>query len=164
MKRQVTVKTEVEKAKVGDAPQIHRLVNYFADRGEMLHRPLSEIYEHIRDYFVIRDGDDLIGCAALHVSWEDLAEIKAMAVKEECQRRGLGRLLTNACLDEARALGIPTIFCLTYKQAFYSRIGFRQIDVMHLPRKVWGECYRCAKFPNCEEVAMVYELEGMVES
>lgn len=161
MKRQVKVKAEAEKAKVGDAPQIHRLVNYFADRGEMLHRPLSEIYEHIRDYFVIRDDDELIGCAALHVSWEDLAEIKAMAVKEECQRQGLGRLLTDACLEEARALGIPTIFCLTYQQAFYSSIGFRQIDVMHLPRKVWGECYRCAKFPNCEEVAMVYELEGV---
>lgn len=162
MKRQVKVKATVEKAKVADAPQIHRLVNYFADRGEMLHRPLSEIYEHIRDYFVIRDGDDLIGCAAMHVSWEDLGEIKAMAVKQEHQSQGIGRLLTEACLDEARELGILTIFCLTYKQGFYASCGFRQIDVMHLPRKVWGECYRCAKFPNCEEVAMVYQIESGV--
>ena len=161
MKRQVTVKVEVEKARVGDAPHIHRLVNFFADRGEMLHRPLSEIYEHIRDYYVVREGDDLLGCAALHVSWEDLAEIKGMAVKEDHQRQGLGRLLTLACLEEARALGIPTVFCLTYKQEFYASIGFHQLDVMHLPRKVWGECYRCAKFPNCEEVAMVFEVEGL---
>ncbi len=159
MKRQV--KVEVEKARVGDAPHIHRLVNYFADRGEMLHRPLSEIYENIRDYFVIRDGEDVVACAALHVSWQDLAEIKAMAVKEEFQRQGLGRQLSLACIEEARALGIPTVFCLTYKQDFYTAMGFRQTDVMHLPRKVWGECYRCAKFPNCEEVAMVYKLEGI---
>ncbi len=160
MKRQAKLQVKVEKARVGDAPQIHRLVNYFADRGEMLHRPLSEIYEHIRDYFVIRDGDELVGCAALHVSWEDLAEIKAMAVREVDQGQGLGRILTEACLAEARDLGIPHVFCLTYKQGFYARVGFRQIDVMQLPRKVWGECYRCAKFPNCEEVAMVYEPEG----
>lgn len=162
MKRQV--KAEVEKAKVADAPTIHRLVNYFADRGEMLHRPLSEIYEHIRDYFVIRDGDEVIGCAALHVSWEDLSEIKAMAVKEEFQRQGIGALLTIACLEEAQALGIPTIFCLTYKQAFFASMGFHQTDVMHLPRKVWGECYRCAKFPNCEEIAMVYEVRELARS
>src|SRR3990172_6680692 len=105
MKRQAKLSVKVEKARVTDAPSIHRLVNSFADRGEMLHRPLSEIYEHIRDYFVIRDGDELVGCAALHVSWEDLAEIKAMAVREEDQNQGVGRLLTQACLDEARGLG-----------------------------------------------------------
>lgn len=160
MKRQMKVKAMVEKARVSDATQIHRLVNSFADRGEMLHRPLSEIYEHIRDYFVIRNGDEVVGCVALHVSWEDLAEIKAQAVREEDQKQGMGRLLAEACLDEARNLGIPTVFCLTYKQDFYSRLGFRQMDVMQLPRKVWGECYRCAKFPNCEEVAMVYVVEA----
>lgn len=163
MKRQVKVKIKVEKAKVGDAPHIHRLVNYFADRGEMLHRPLSEVYESIRDYFVVRDGAHLAGCVALHVSWEDLAEIKAMAVREDDQGQGLGRVLTEACLAEARELGIPTVFCLTYKPDFFARMGFRQIDVMQLPRKVWGECYRCAKFPNCDEVAMVYEVESVLE-
>jgi amino-acid N-acetyltransferase len=156
-KKQLRVK--VEKAKIGDAPHIHRLVNEFADRGEMLHRPLSEIYENIRDYFVVKDGDHLIGCVALHVSWENLAEIKAMAVTEGDQGLGLGRALAEACLAEARELGIPTIFCLTYKPAFFAKLGFRQIDVMELPRKVWGECYRCAKFPNCDEVAMIYEME-----
>lgn len=160
MKRQVTVKAVVEKARVSDAPQIHRLVNYFADRGEMLHRPLSEIYEGIRDYLVVREGEDLVACAALHISWADLAEIKAMAVRESDQSQGLGRLLTEACLAEAQNLDIPTIFCLTYKPGFYARLGFRQIDRMLLPRKIWGECYRCAKFPDCEEVAMLYEMAG----
>ena len=123
MKRQVKLKVTVEKARVGDAPQIHRLVNYFADRGEMLHRPLSEIYEHIRDYFVIRDGDDLVGCAALHVSWEDLAEIRALAVKEECGGQGYGTQLVKRCLEEARQLEISRVYTLTYRPGFFERLA-----------------------------------------
>jgi len=150
---------KIEKAKINDVTQIHKLVNHFADRGEMLHRPLSELYENIRDYFVARDGDEVIACAALHVNWLDLAEIKAVAVAEDTQAQGAGGLLVEACLEEAGGLGIPTVFCLTYKPAFFERFGFRQVDVMELPRKVWGECQRCPKFPNCDEVALVLHLK-----
>lgn len=146
----------VEKARIADVPQMHRLVNYFADKGEMLHRPLSEMYENIRDHFVVREGDEVVGCVALHVSWEDLAEIKSLAVAEGKQDGGIGALLVQACLEEARRLGISTVFCLTYKPDFFEKLGFRRIDVMELPRKVWGECYRCPKFPNCDEVALTY--------
>jgi len=69
----------LEKAKIGDVPKIQQLVNSFADKGEMMARPLSEIYENLRDYFIIREDDKIIGCCALHVSWLDLAEIKALA-------------------------------------------------------------------------------------
>jgi len=150
---------KIEKAKINDVTQIHKLVNHFADRGEMLHRPLSELYENIRDYFVARDGDEVIACAALHVNWLDLAEIKAVAVAEDTQAQGAGGLLVEACLEEAGGLGIPTVFCLTYKPAFFERFGFRQVDVMELPRKVWGECQRCPKFPNCDEVALILHLK-----
>lgn len=150
---------KIEKAKINDVTQIHKLVNHFADRGEMLHRPLSELYENIRDYFVARDGDEVIACAALHVNWLDLAEIKAVAVAEDTQAQGAGGLLVEACLEEAGGLGIPTVFCLTYRPAFFERFGFRQVDLMELPRKVWGECQRCPKFPNCDEVALVLHLE-----
>jgi len=140
---------------------MHQLINYFADKGEMLARSLSEIYENIRDYFVIRQGERVIACAALHVSWSDLSEIKSLAVAEDSQEQGIGAQLVEACLREAKELGIPTVFCLTYKPAFFKKLGFSQLDKMELPRKVWGECYRCPKFPDCDEVALIYHLEGV---
>jgi len=151
----------IEKARIRDAPQMHQLINYFADKGEMLARSLSEIYENIRDYFVIRQGERVIACAALHVSWSDLSEIKSLAVAEDSQEQGIGAQLVEACLREAKELGIPTVFCLTYKPAFFKKLGFSQLDKMELPRKVWGECYRCPKFPDCDEVALIYHLEGV---
>ncbi|MFB0559339.1 MAG: N-acetyltransferase [Dehalococcoidales bacterium] len=147
---------EIEKAKISDATQMHKLINYFADKGEMLARPLSEIYENIRDYFVVKQGKRVIACAALHVNWLDLGEIKSVAVAEDSQRQGIGDQLIEACLKEAKELGIPTIFCLTYKPAFFEKLGFSQIDKMKLPHKVWSECYRCPKFPNCDEVGLIY--------
>ena len=149
----------VEKGKIKDVPQMQQLINYFADKGEMLARSLSEIYENIRDYFEVRQGERVIACVALHVSWSDLAEIKSLAVAEDYQKQGIGDQLMEACLKEAKELGIPTIFCLTYKPAFFEKGGFSQIDKAELPHKVWGECYRCPKFPNCDEVALIYHLE-----
>ena len=149
----------VEKARINDVPQMHELIKYFADRDEMLARPLSEIYENLRDYFVVRQGERVIGCAALHVSWSDLAEIKSLAVAEDSQEQGIGAQLVKACLKEARELGIATVFCLTYKPGFFEQFGFFQLDRMELPRKVWTECYRCPKFPNCDEVALICKLE-----
>ena len=151
---------QVEKARIKDAPQMHQLINYFADKGEMLARSLSEIYENIRDYFVIRRDGRVIACAALHVSWSDLAEVKSLAVAEDIQEQGIGAQLVEACLEEARGLGIPKVFCLTYKPAFFEKCDFSQVDKMELPHKVWGECYRCPKFPNCDEVALICHLES----
>ena len=151
---------KVEKARIGDAKRIHSLVNDFAGKGEMLARALSEIYENLRDYFVIRDSNnEVVAGVALHISWADLAEIKSLAVSEDKQGQRLGSLLVEACLNEAKELGIPTVFCLTYKQAFFEKHGFRQVDKMELPRKIWSECYRCPKFPDCDEVALVYDFK-----
>jgi len=149
---------KAEKARIDDIPQIHKLINYFADNGEMLPRALSELYENIRDFSVVRDGEQVVACAALHIFWSDLAEIRAVAVAEEWQDKGAGALLVQACLEEARSLGIETVFCLTYKPDFFARFGFREVDKMDLPRKIWGECQRCPKFPDCDEVALVCQL------
>jgi len=149
----------VEKARISDAAQMHKLINDFADKGEMLPRPLSEIYENIRDYFVVREGERVIACAALHIFWSDLAEIKSVAVAEDSQRQGVGDQLIEACLKEAEGFGIPTVFCLTYKPAFFESFGFSQVDKMELPHKIWTECYRCPKFPNCDEIALIYHPE-----
>jgi amino-acid N-acetyltransferase len=150
---------KIEKAKISDVPQMHQLINYFADKGEMLPRPLSELYENLRDYFVVRQGEGVIACGALHISWSDLAEIKSLAVAEDSQDKGIGGQLVRACLEEARELGITTVFCLTYRPDLFKKFDFKVVDKMELPRKVWGECYRCPKFPDCDEVALIYHLE-----
>jgi amino-acid N-acetyltransferase len=146
------------KASVGDARQLHDLVNSFAQRGDMLPRTMGEVYENLRDFYVVRRGRQVLGCVALHILWEDLAEVKSLAVSEEHQSKGLGALLVDVCVQEARALGLKTVFALTYRPAFFERLGFRQADVMTLPRKVWNECYRCPKFPSCNEIAMVLDM------
>lgn len=151
---------KVEKARISDVQRMHELVNKFADKGEMLPRALSEIYEDIRDYFVIRDShQNVIACVALHISWSDLAEIRTLAVSEDKQEQGIGSLLIKACLDESKELGIDKIFCLTYKPAFFEKNGFVQVDKMELPRKIWSECFRCPKFPDCDEVALIYQFK-----
>lgn len=147
---------DIQKAKISDVPQIHKLANYFAEKGEMLPRALSDIYENLRDFFVIKRDNRVAACAAIHIYWSDLSEIRGLAVSEESQHQGMGISLVKACLEEARGLGIPTIFCLTYKPVFFERLGFSLVDKMELPRKVWAECYRCPKFPNCDEVALIY--------
>jgi len=149
---------KVEKARVSDAASIHRMISHFADKGEMLPRALSEIYDGIRDYFVVRESGQVVACAALHVTWVDLAEIRSLAVDEKEQKQRIGSLLVQACLEEAKGLGIPRVFCLVRKPAFFEKHGFQLVDKMELPQKVWAECYRCPKFPNCDEVALVSHL------
>ena len=124
----------------------------------MLARSLSEIYENIRDFVVVRKGKRIIGCAALHVMWSDLAEIKSVAVDEELQRQRVGYELVTALLKEAKELGISTVFCLTYKPMFFEKLGLQEVEKMTLPQKIWTECYRCSKFPNCDETAMTIQI------
>ena len=146
------------KADVADAQAIHDLINLYAQRGDMLPRTMGEVYENLRDFVVVRDADRLLGCVALHIVWADLAEVKSLAVPEDAQTRGIGSLLVNAAVDEARRIGLERVFALTYRPAFFERLGFVQADVMTLPRKVWNECYRCPKFPSCNEIALVLDL------
>ena len=148
----------VTKATIEDVPQIHKLVNDFAHRGDMLPKALSQIYENLRDYVVIREGDKVVGCAALHVSWMDLAEIRSLAVDEVKQREGLGAALVESCVEDARSLGLPRVFCLTRRPDFFAKQGFAPIDKAELPHKIWAECYQCPKFPDCDEYALVRDI------
>jgi amino-acid N-acetyltransferase len=146
-------------ATLNDARDIHDLVNLYAQRGDMLPRTMGEVYENIRDFFVVRDGDGaFLGCTALHFLWSDLAEVKSLAVTEAAQGQGIGSLLVEACIEDARTVGLERVFALTYRPAFFERLGFAVADVMTLPRKVWNECYRCPKFPSCNEIALTLDL------
>jgi amino-acid N-acetyltransferase len=157
-KKSMKVNIKVDNARVCDAVSMQELINHFADQGEMLPRALSDIYENIRDYFVVRGENRVIACVALHVAWLDLAEIRSLAVDKQWQNQGIGSLLVQACLDECKELGIPTIFCLTRQPVFFEKHNFQLTDKMELPRKIWVECYRCPKFPNCDEVALVRHI------
>jgi amino-acid N-acetyltransferase len=148
----------IRKAHLADAVAIHKLVNSLAQKGLMLPRPLSEIYENIRDYFVMDKGRGIMAVAGLHVNWEDLAEIKSVAVEKRQQGKGLGRAVVQACLDEGAALGVKRFYALTYVPDFFKKMGFRRIDRAVLPHKVWTECVKCPKFPDCDEIAMLREV------
>ncbi len=146
-------------ATVNDVEGIHRLVNYWAAQGEMLPRTLAETYEHLRDFFVIRRAEKVIACGALHIMWSDMAELKSLAVDPVTQSSGYGSALVAACVEEGRRLGMQQLFALSYRPEFFERLGWVQADVMDLPRKVWNECYRCPKFPGCDEIALTFDLD-----
>ena len=155
-----TATAQVARATVHDAEAIHRLVNFWAARGDMLPRTMGETYENLRDFFVVREDGEAVACGALHITWADLAELKSVAVAEDRQSAGYGSMIVRASIEEGRALGLDRIFALTYRPGFFERLGFQQVDVMTLPRKVWNECYRCPKFPGCNEIAMTLELNA----
>ncbi len=146
------------KAQIGDIKNIQKLLTAYAAKGDMLSRSLSELYESLRDYYVDVDGERLLGTAALHILWEDLAEVRSVAVAEDAGRAGIGSRLVQACIAEARELGLKRVFCLTYKPEFFSKHGFRLVDKSELPHKVWSDCIKCVKFPDCDENAMTLDL------
>jgi amino-acid N-acetyltransferase len=150
----------LRKARTTDALAMQRLINGYADKGAMLHRSLSELYENIRDFFVVEDEGEVVGCGALHVSWKDLAELKSLAVAEPFQGRGHGKRLIQACVDEAEEIGLSRVFALTYVPALFVKSGFQEVDKSMLPRKVWTECVYCPKFPDCGEIAVLIALGG----
>ncbi len=148
---------QIRKAVTTDAQAIQRLINGYADKGAMLHRSLSELYENIRDFWVVTVDDEIAGCAALHISWKDLAELKSLAVREDCQGRGYARSLIDACLMEAMNLSVGKVFALTYVPELFEKLGFQRTDKALLPRKVWTECVYCPKFPDCGEIAVIFQ-------
>ncbi|UCF87271.1 MAG: N-acetyltransferase [Nitrospiraceae bacterium] len=146
---------KIRKATVKDAKTIHSLINRYAQKDTMLPRSLNEICENIRDFFVCTNQKKVIGISALHIMWEDLAEIRSIAVSKNYQNKGIGKKLIEKCLEEAQTLGIKKIFVLTYNPDFFKKIGFLGVDKNTLPQKIWGDCFKCPKFPECDEVAVI---------
>jgi len=148
----------VRKARIADARAIHKLLLGYAREGMMLSRSLPDIYENIRDFYVFEENGETVGTVCLHICWEDLAEVRSLAVSSEFEGRGLGRKLVEACLAEARELGMKRVFALTYKPIFFGKLGFHEIEKSELPQKIWGDCMKCAKFPECDEIALSITL------
>ncbi|MHB1024955.1 MAG: N-acetyltransferase [Desulfobacteria bacterium] len=151
----------IRKARMSDVKGIHELIADYARKGDMLPRSLADIYENLRDYFVfLGDDGELVGSAAVHIMWEDLAEVRSLAVREGKMRRGVGTQLVESCISEAIMLGIERVFALTYKPEFFEKLGFHIVDKAELPQKIWTDCLKCSKFPDCDEVALVADFSG----
>ena len=151
----------IRKATIHDVQKIHDLLTTFAEKGELLPRPLSDLYDYLRDFSIFdKEGNGLMaGVCALHVCWEDLAEIRSLAVVKERQKQGIGSALVENALAEARKLGITRVFTLTYQGDFFAKHGFEVVDKELLPQKIWADCIKCVKFPNCDETAMLKTLD-----
>lgn len=142
--------------KMDDIRSVHRIINSFAGKGEMLPRSLKMLYENIRDFFIVQKGKEVLGCSSLHLLWDDLAEIRGVAVKDSFQGKGIGSALIRACLKEAKAIGITKVFLLTNKPDYFAKFNFQIVSKQKMPKKTWGECINCPKFPEfCDEVAMM---------
>ncbi|MCX7759649.1 MAG: N-acetyltransferase [Hydrogenothermaceae bacterium] len=149
----------IRKAVVKDAPQIFKILQYFALKEVLLPRSLNSIYENIRDFFVYEDEGKIVGVGSLHIYWEDLAEIKSLAVEENYQYKKIGSQIVKACLEEAKELGIKQVFALTYVPEFFEKLGFKITDKSLFPQKVWTECIHCVKFNDCKEIPVSIRLD-----
>lgn len=152
----------IRKANVHDTPDIAKLINFYAKDGIMLPKPLSRIYETIRDFSVIEFENNLIGCGALHIYWENLAEVRSLVVSSDHQSTGLGKKLLVKLLKEALNYEISVVFALSFKPEFFKKLGFYEVDKESLPHKIWKDCFDCPHFPNCGETALKINLNGSI--
>lgn len=148
----------IRKARMDDVPAIRNLVNIYADQGEMLAISLNNVYDRLRDFFVYEKDDKIVGSVALHFVWENLGEVRSLAVAKEEQGQGIARELVNAAIEEAKDYTCSRIFTLTYVPEFFKKLGFSDIDKNELPHKVWADCINCPKFPDCGEVPLIYDI------
>jgi amino-acid N-acetyltransferase len=153
--------TVIRKATIKDIKEIHKLLQEYGRRGELLPRPLSVLYDHVRDFLVYVDPkiDRVIGCCALQFCWDDLAEIRSLAVHPDHLKKNIGSKLTQEALSEAASFAVKKVFALTYQPTFFERFGFKRIDKSQLPLKIWADCILCVKFPDCDEIAMMKEFD-----
>jgi len=148
----------IRKATIEDIKEIQELINFYAKQDKMLPRSLNELYENIRDFFVYEESGKILGCCSLHIAWENLAEIKSLAVQEASQKKGIGEMLVKQALEDAKKLKVKRVFALTYAPVFFEKLGFRRIEHAELPHKIWSECIKCVKFPDCEENALALDI------
>jgi amino-acid N-acetyltransferase len=148
----------VRPAKIADAKAINALINEYAEQDKMLFRSLADIYENLRSFQVAETDGQITGCCALHIIWQDLAEIKSLAVDQSKKGTGTGKALVEASLCQAKELGLPRVFALTLEPDFFQRLGFEKVDRDSLPMKVWSDCARCPKQDHCDETAFIKEL------
>ncbi|MBC8481175.1 MAG: N-acetyltransferase [Planctomycetes bacterium] len=146
---------EIRKAKISDVKSISKLINFYAEQDQMLHRPLADIYENLQRFLIAELDGNVIGCCALSIIWSDLAEIKSLAIDQNHKSKRIGSALVQAAINFAAELGIEKVFALTLEKDFFEKNGFEQVDTNSLPMKVWSDCAKCPKQDHCDEIAVI---------
>lgn len=149
---------EIRPARMSDVPALAELINYHAERGQMLHRSAAYLYERVRNFCVCPIKEDIVGCCALEPVWGDLGELKSLAVREELRGQGIGKALIGKSLASSKSIGVKKVFCLTREPKFFEKLGFGQIDRNKLPHKIWSECVSYPSKDNCDEIALILKL------
>jgi amino-acid N-acetyltransferase len=146
------------RARIKDVNEITELINFYAKQGDMLSRSHTQIYNQLRDYCVAEINDHVVGCGALNIIWDNLSEVRSLAIAPDYVGQGLGRTIVDQLLVDAHELDLSQVFTLTYKPGFFEKIGFSRVDKKDLPHKVWRDCIHCPKFPDCDEVALIKNI------
>jgi len=149
----------IRKPKLAEMAGVKRLLDVAAKKGQLLQRPIMELYECARDFVVYADEQGVAGCSALHIDTEDLAEVRSLVVRSELRGHGIGARLLDACVAEARDLEIGRVYALTRVPDFFRRCGFVEVGKHTLPHKVFQDCMKCPLFPDCDEVAVIRGLD-----
>lgn len=150
----------IRKALIADVKPIHGLLMAAAMKGQLLPRALAYLYGHIRNFYVAEDSTGtIVGCSALAPVWEDLAEVCSLVVREDLRGKGLGRMLVQTCIRDSTELGLTRVFALTYQEKFFNHLGFDTVEKDVLPQKIWADCVHCPKYPDCDEFAVVYDVD-----
>ncbi len=147
---------KVRKAEFSDIYQIKNLININASKGFMLPVSVNQLYERIRDFWVIIDDKNkVIGCGALKIVWKDLGEIRSLVIKNNFKQKGYGSILIAQIFEEAKLIGLKKIFVLTYIPEFFEKFSFSRVEKSKLPHKIWTDCINCPKFPRCDEISLL---------
>ncbi|MGM7634366.1 N-acetyltransferase [Bacillus sp. Hm123] len=142
-------------AKTSDVPAIYQLIQRYAEKGVVLPRSLLSLYQQIQSLYVMKESDDILGVAGLHVLGQDLGEVRSLVVSPEHAGKGIGRQLVDHVVNEANRLEVRRVISLTYETEFFTKCGFEKINREELPEKTWIDCMHCPKLECCDEVAMI---------
>ena len=149
---------KVRKAKISDVSGIYSLINFYAEQDRMLFRSKADIYENLQTFIVAEADGAVLGCCAVQIIWADLAEIKSLAVNQSSRGAGVGRMLVEGAVEQARVLGLPRIFALTLEPVFFEKADFQIVEKDALPMKVWSDCAKCPKQQHCDEIAVIKSI------
>jgi len=145
-------------AEVADVNAVAELLMPFSKKNIILPRSHDDIFQHLQEFVLACFDGELAGVAAMHIYGSNLAEVRSLAVRDDMQERGIGRLLLEACEKWGADLGVACIFALTYVPEFFLRYGYARVPKESLPHKIWTVCIHCSKFADCDEVAVQKRL------